>query len=125
MPSRTHPDAPRGWIVPIGGRLFDPSILDRFVALSGGPAARIAIIPTASSAMEMGEYYELVFGKHGVTHTTSLRFDRRSDCDDSDWLQWLESATGIFLTGGNQLKLSSILGGTAVAKLLRARNAAG
>ena len=126
MPSRSHADVPRGWIIPIGGKLLDPAILDRFVELSGGPSARIAIIPTASSEAEMGEYYELVLAKkHGVRDSKSLHFERRTDCDDADWLAWLESATGVFLTGGNQLKLSSILGGTPVARLLRARNAAG
>src|SRR3954464_15425904 len=101
MPSRTHGDEPRGWIIPIGGRLLDRAILDRFVELSGGSSARIAIIPTASNEVEMGEFYELVFARHGVSDAKSLRFERRSDCDDSDWLAWLESASGIFLTGGN------------------------
>lgn len=126
MPSRTHADSPRGWIIAIGGKLLDAAILDRFVELSGGRSARIAIIPTASREAEMGEYYELVLArKHGVRESKSLHFERRTDCDDADWLEWLESATGIFITGGNQLKLSSILGGTPVARLLRARNAAG
>ncbi len=125
MPSRTQSDIPRGWIIPIGGKLLDPAILDRFVELSGGSSACIAIIPTASSEAEMGEYYELTFARHGVRNAKSLRFERRTDCDDADWLAWLEGATGVFLTGGNQLKLSSIIGGTPVARLLRARNAAG
>lgn len=125
MPSRPHPDVARGWIVPIGGKLADAEILDRFVALSGGARARIAVIPTASSEPDIGTFYERVFARHGVTHSKALRFSRRSDCDDGDWLQWLETATGVFITGGNQLKLTATLGGTPVAKLLRVRNAAG
>src|SRR4051812_1292730 len=73
MPSRTFPDIPRGWIIPIGGRLLDREILTRFIELSGGEDARIAIIPTASREPEMGEYYELVFGRHGVRNSKSLR----------------------------------------------------
>ncbi len=125
MPSRPIPDVARGWIIPIGGKLADDSILERFVAVSGGADARIAVIPTASSEPDMGTYYERVFAKFGVRFAKSLRFERRSDCDDSDWLDWLASATGVFLTGGNQLKLTATLGGTPVAKLLRLRNAAG
>ena len=125
MPSRPLPDTVRGWIVPIGGKLSDGSILDRFVALSGGRQARIAVIPTASSEPDIGTFYERVFAKHGVRHAKSLRFERRSDCDDQDWLDWLERATGVFIAGGNQLKLTATLGGTPVAKLLRVRNAAG
>ena len=115
----------RGWIIPIGGKLLAPSILERFVALSGGPDARIAVIPTASNEPDMGTFFERVFHRHGVKQVKALNFDRRSDCDDADWLDWLGQATGVFLTGGNQLKLSTILGGTPVAKLLRLRNEAG
>ena len=115
----------RGWIIPIGGKLLAPAILERFVALCGGADARIAVIPTASSEPDMGTFFERVFQRHGVKHVKALNFERRSDCDDADWLEWLGDATGVFLTGGNQLKLSTILGGTPVAKLLRLRNDAG
>ncbi len=125
MPSKPPLDATRGWIIPIGGKLFDESILDRFVVLSGGTDARIAIIPTASSEPDIGTFYERVFSHHGVARTKALNFDDRMDCDDRDWLDWLGSATGIFIAGGNQLKLTTTLGGTPVARLMRARNAAG
>lgn len=115
----------RGWIIPIGGKLLAPDILDRFVSLAGGSNARIAVIPTASSEPDMGTFYERVFERHGVQAAKSLRFERRSDCDDGDWLSWLDDVTGVFLTGGNQLKLSSILGGTPVSLRLRALNASG
>lgn len=115
----------RGWIIPIGGKLMSPDILDRFIALAGGRDSRIAIIPTASSEPDMGEYYERVFTRHGVRRAKAFNFERRSDCDDADWLRWLSGATGVFLTGGSQLKLSSIIGGTPVARLLREANAAG
>lgn len=115
----------RGWIIPIGGKLMAPGIIDRFVELSGGAHARIAVIPTASNEPDMGTFYERVFERHGVQAAKSINFDRRSDCDDADWLAWLGDATGVFLTGGNQLKLSTILGGTPVAKLIRVLNARG
>jgi cyanophycinase len=115
----------RGWIIPIGGKLMSPAILERFIALAGGHDARIAIIPTASSEPDMGAYYERVFGRHGVRRAKAFNFERRSDCDDQDWLHWLGNATGVFLTGGSQLKLSSIVGGTPVARLLRELHANG
>ncbi|MES2179942.1 MAG: cyanophycinase [Gemmatimonadota bacterium] len=125
MPSHAHPGTPRGCIIPIGGKLLDPAILERFIELSGGSTARIAVIPTASSEPDIGTFYERVFVRRGVASAKSLHFEHRIDCDDSDWLDWLADATGIFITGGNQLKLASTLGGTPVAKLLRSRNAAG
>lgn len=125
MPSRPDADVARGFIIPIGGKLHDSEILARFVALSGGTSARIAVIPTASSEPDIGTFYERIFERHGVAAAKSLHFEHRIDCDDRDWLDWLDSATGIFITGGNQLKLTSTLGGTPVAKLLRSRNAHG
>ena len=125
MPSRPQSDSPRGWIIPIGGKLLDDEILARFVSLSGGADARIAVIPTASREPDVGVFYERVFTRIGARRAKALHFEQRIDCDDRDWLDWLDSATGIFITGGNQLKLASILGGTPAARMLRARNAAG
>jgi cyanophycinase len=54
-----------------------------------------------------------------------LTFETRSQCEDPEELKVLEKANGVFLTGGNQLRLSTTLGGTTCAKQLRAMNAAG
>ena len=56
----------RGWIIPIGGKLLAPAIIDRFIELSGGPFARIAVIPTASNEPDMGTFYERVFQRQVV-----------------------------------------------------------
>jgi len=54
-----------------------------------------------------------------------MDFDTRRDCHEPGRLQRLGEASGIFFTGGNQLRLTTLLGGTPVAKLVRLRNAAG
>ena len=116
----------RGTIIPIGGaeeKLRDAAILSRFVQLCGGEDARLAIIPTASSLKETPRKYERVFGELGVRRVRSLPFESRSDCENRDWLDKLERADGVFMTGGNQLRLSTTIGGTPVADLLRDRNA--
>lgn len=116
----------RGYIVPIGGaeeRIRDPEILRRFAELCGGRKARIAIIPTASQLEDTGPNYERVFREMGVGATRSLPLETREDCGDPRWLGRLERADGVFLTGGNQLRLSTTIGGTAVADILRRRNA--
>ncbi len=118
----------RGYIIPIGGaedRLRDPSILQRFVDICGGAKARIAIIPTASSHPETGPGYERIFSDLGVGAARALPFVTRRDCDDPRFLERLERAEGVFMTGGNQLKLSTTIGGTAVGEILRRRNAEG
>ena len=116
----------RGYIIPNGGaeeRLRDPAILERFVAVCGGPEARIAIIPTASSERRTGNGYERVFRGLGAGAARSLPIYDRRDCGDRRFLRRLERADGVFLTGGNQLKLSTTIGGTQVADMLRRRNA--
>ena len=128
MPSIVPEGATRGWIVPIGGaenKENDRHILERFVQLSGGGDADIAVIPTASRLHETGPRYERVFRELGAARVTSMDFDTRRDCQESNRLERLEQATGIFFTGGNQLRLTTLLGGTPVAKLVRSRNAQG
>jgi len=127
-PSRVPEGEKRGWIVPIGGaenKENDQRILARFVAVSGGKEADIVVIPTASRLHETGPRYESLFRELGAARVTVMDFDTRRDCQEANRLQRLEAASGIFFTGGNQLRLSTLLGGTPVATLIRKRNAAG
>jgi cyanophycinase len=128
MPSRVPDGQQRGWIIPIGGaenKENDRRILERFVRVSGGSDADIVVIPTASRMHETGQRYEQVFRDIGAQRVTVMDFDTRRDCQESGRLQRIGEATGIFFTGGNQLRLTTLLGGTPVAKVIRARNAAG
>ena len=128
MPSKIPDGRSRGWIVPIGGaenKENDRRILERFVQLSGGAAADIVVIPTASRMHETGPRYERLFAGLGARRATVMDFDTRRDCQEPGRLRRLEEATGIFFTGGNQLRLTTLLGGTPVAKLIRVRNAHG
>ena len=122
-------DAVRGWIVPVGGaedRVRGEGILQRFTEISGGKDARIVIIPTASQQSDTGERYERVFKDAGVNQVRSLPFATREDANKrEEWLEYLDHASGVFFTGGNQLRLSTILGGTPVAKAVRRLNARG
>jgi cyanophycinase len=118
----------RGWIVPIGGaeeKDNAPQILKRFVNLSGGDSADIVVIPTASQQRSTGPRYERIFSELGAARVTALDFDTRRDCEEPGRLERLQQATGVFFTGGNQLRLSTLLGGTPVAKAVRGLNAAG
>src|SRR5512135_1305535 len=128
MPSIVPEGATRGWIIPIGGaenKENDRHILERFVSLSGGRDADIVVIPTASRLHETGPRYEKLFRDLGVDRVAVMDFDTRRDCQEPGRLERIGQATGIFFTGGNQLRLTTLLGGTPVAKLVRLRNAAG
>ncbi len=114
--------------MPIGGaeeKLGGTVILDRFVDLCGGRRAHVAVIPTASRLRKTGARYERVFKKLGVRRVSVLPFEERSDCERRDWLDDLERADGVFMTGGNQVRLSTTIGGSAVARLIRERNREG
>jgi cyanophycinase len=128
MPSKSPPGATRGWIVPIGGaenKENDRDVLRRFVRVSGGEKSDIVVIPTASRLHETGPRYERIFSELGCAKVAVMDFDTRRDCQEAGRLRRIEKATGIFFTGGNQLRLTTLLGGTPVAKLIRARNAEG
>ena len=127
-PSNHTDGAGRGFIIPIGGaeeKLHNPEILDRFVDVCGGRSARIAIIPTASELEDTGRNYEKLFRKLGIEHARVLQMLTREDCQSQKFLDYIEGAQGVFMTGGNQLRLSTTLGGTPVAQMIRRRNAAG
>ncbi len=127
-PSRVADGEERGWIIPIGGAEDKESrrrILKRFVQLCGGRDARIAIIPTASKLAETGPRYEELFGRLEAGYAKSIDFQTRQDGEREDYLREIEQASGVFFTGGNQLRLSTILGGTSAARLIRSRNAHG
>jgi len=128
MPSKVPDGETRGWIVPIGGaenKENDRRILARFVAVSGGREADIVVIPTASRLHETGGRYEQLFRDLGAARVSVMDFDTRRDCHEQGRLDRLGAASGIFFTGGNQLRLTTLLGGTPVAKLIRVRNAHG
>lgn len=116
--------ATRGYLIPIGGAVRKrrrPVILQRFVELSGGDDARIAVIPTASREPRTGERYAEAFVALGAGEARVLGYKQRADCDRSDWMDYLEEADGVFFTGGKQLRLSRLLGGTPVSQMIRER----
>ena len=126
-PAKVAKNAKRGYLIPIGGaedKLGDLKILKRFVRLCGR-SPTIGIIPTASRREDTGRIYQELFDDIGADRSVVLNFTHRDDCEDPALLAVIEEASGIFITGGNQLRLSTTLGGTAVAKALRRRHAAG
>ena len=127
-PSRGTVGVKRGYIIPIGGaesKRRDPVILEKFVGISGGNDATIVVIPTATKVEENGSRYVDIIMGMGVKKVHCLNITKRTDCNRDDYLSILEEATGIFISGGNHPRPSTILGGTAVAQLIRRLNADG
>lgn len=127
-PAKTEGDKKRGFIVPIGGaedKEGAANILRRFIDVSGGTSARIAIVPTASKLDDTGRRYEKLFRQLGADEAKSLPILTRADAAKQEWLDYIEKANGIFITGGNQLRLTTIIGGTPLAKAIRRANVRG
>jgi len=127
-PSEVKDNQQRGFIIPIGGgedKVREMKIHRRFVELSGSERADIVVIPTASRLDTTGPDYNQIFRELGAAQVEFLPITSREDCDNPAFIEMLDRATGIFITGGNQLRLSTILGGTAIAQKIRKRNAAG
>jgi cyanophycinase len=108
-----------GSVIIIGGaedKVRDRVILSRFVTLAGGQDATIVVISTASSlGAEAAQRYRAVFGELGVRNVRPLHAMTRPQANDETSALAVRDATGIFLTGGNQLRLASTIGGTRLA----------
>ena len=118
----------RGFIIPIGGgedKEKEMLIHRKFVELSGGRDSDIIVVPTASRLERTGPDYNSIFRDLGAGQVEFLPINSRADCSNPDFVEMLDRATGIFMTGGNQLRLSTILGGTIVAQKIRRRNLGG
>ena len=118
-----------GTVIIIGGaedKVRDRVILGRFVALAGGRDAQIAVISTASSlGTEAGERYREIFTELGAAEVRPLHAVTRSQANDEHAARVVRDATGVFMTGGNQLRLSSTIGGTRLADAITTRFQAG
>jgi cyanophycinase len=121
-------EATRGPLLAIGGaedRFRDRTILRRFTELSGAGDARVAIIPTASAIDDAGQRYKAIFLELGAAAAEVLYVGDRDDANRDELVALLAESTGIFITGGNQVRVASILGGTRLASTLIARSRAG
>jgi cyanophycinase len=118
-----------GTAIVIGGaedKVRDRVILSRFVAEAGGADAKIAVISTASSLGHLaGERYQQIFGGLGVKRIRPIHPTNRAEANDYAFIRPLRDATGVFLTGGNQLRLSATIGGTKLVEVLLDRHRAG
>lgn len=99
---------------------FEKGILKRIITESAkGPESRIEIIPTASQIPEIvGEEYIKAFSYLGAHNVGTLNITTREGANDINNCERLKAADVIVFTGGDQLRLSSILGGATFHKIL-------
>lgn len=114
----------QGRLVIIGGaedKEGECNVLARFFSLSGGRDAKIAVLSTASADPHAGEQYRDIFTRMGAAEVRILAIRTREEAGQADIRHVLDDISGIFFTGGDQLRITSILGGSNLGNdLLRA-----
>jgi cyanophycinase len=117
-------DQARGSLVIVGGGARSEAMMRRFVELAGGPGARIAVVPNASSEPEET-------GRDLVAELDSLgarafvyHLDRAAAMRPGS-ARALDSATGIWFSGGDQALVTAALAGTPVLRAMQQRYRAG
>lgn len=112
-----------GHLLVIGGaedKYNERRILKKFLSLAGNEKAEVLIVPVASDFPEFAaDVYTQAFRNLGVANPRVLRATSRQDVFDADENALLDGVTGVFITGGDQMRLVSLLGGTKFAAKLR------
>jgi cyanophycinase len=131
---------PKGKLISIGGsedkgtgiepnftqkadlNFFEFGILKRILSEMKGPDSHVEVITTASVIPEeVGENYIQAFGKLGCTKVGVIHIKNRNDVVLPEYTERIRKADGVMFTGGNQLRLSMIFGGTEFLRVITER----
>lgn len=131
---------PKGKLIAIGGaedkgsdlekgdifrnnlNFFELGILRRIVAEAGGSDANIEVITTASTIpYEVGENYLDAFGKIGCTNVHIIHIRNREDAQKPEYIERIQQCNCVMFSGGNQLRLTTIFGGTRFLDIIQER----
>ncbi len=127
MDNRIHREVIGGHLLVIGGaedKYNERRILRKFLELTGkdGGETQVLIVPVASDFPEFAaDIYVQAFRRLGIAHPRVLRATSRQDVFDADADALFDGVDGVFITGGDQMRLVSLLGGTKFAQGLRAK----
>jgi cyanophycinase len=103
-------------IMVIGGaedKVNECDILTAFFESAGGKLSTIGILPCASQEPSVvGDRYYQIFRRMGAIEINILDIRNRYECDTERWFDLLAGCTGVFVTGGDQLRLCDLIGGS-------------
>lgn len=129
VPKNQMPQSTKTAIMVIGGaedKVHGREILYTFFTRSGSSEASIAIVPSASREPTLiGERYQSIFEEMGAKHVKILDIRDRAQSEDRHFQDYIEECTGVFLTGGDQLRLCGLLADTPLMERVRQRVRAG
>lgn len=101
---------------------FGLGILRRIVEEAGGILARIEVITTASMIpFEVGNNYLEAFGRIGCTNIGVMHIRTREDIQEEEYIDRIKNCDAVMFTGGNQMRLTSIFGGTKILRNIQDR----
>ncbi|MEO1853418.1 cyanophycinase [Chromohalobacter sp.] len=127
MPSR--PSTVCGHIVAIGGaedKTSELAILKRVFELAPEDSHEVAVIATASSIPDqLLPSYEAAFKRLGASQVHALDIQDRQQATEAEVVRLIQRSGVIFFTGGDQLRLTTVLGGSATLRAVRERLRAG
>lgn len=131
---------PKGKLIAIGGsedkgteaepnfhqknnlNFFEMQILSRIVQEAGGHDAKIEVITSASSIPEeVGQNYLDAFAKLGCSNVSQMDIRTRDQVQTKEMIERIRACDGVMISGGNQLRLSSLFGGTEFLEILSER----
>ncbi len=132
--------APKGILISIGGNVdkgtadesdfekinkfsfFEDGILYRILSEMKGVDSHIEVITTASEIPEeVGQNYVDAFNRLGCSNVGVIHVKNREDAQKSEYLERIRKADGVMMTGGNQMRLTMIYGGTEFLEILHDR----
>lgn len=115
----------RGKLVVIGGAEEyegDAVIHKEFLKLAGGDESHIVVITTATENPDAArEKWTAAFKKLGAKKVEAIDVSSRMDSQKPESLKAIERATGLYFTGGDQLFITSLMGGSELQKLIYQR----
>lgn len=119
----------KGALVAIGGaedKTSRADILRRVVSLADGVTPVVGVITTASSVPdEVFSGYSEVFTGIGAADVLDIRIRDRQDSASEAFVDMIRRSDVIFISGGDQMRLTNILGASAALDMIRARRREG
>lgn len=135
-----HHVIPKGKLIAIGGNedkytehepdfiqknnpnFFELAILRRIVSECAVTEPRVEVITTASRIPEeIGETYLNAFLNIGCRHVGLMHIKSREEAGQKNYIDRMQKADAVMFTGGDQFRLSSILGGTELMQMVHHR----
>lgn len=118
-----------GPLVAIGGaedKTAEAVILQQVLEMTGIDAPVVGVITTASSIPdEVFASYTEVFGRLGASEVLDIRIRTRMEAGEQKFVDMIERCDVIFISGGDQMRLTNTLGGRRTLEAIRRRHAEG